>query len=383
MPRIQITVFITHVAGWLLFLSLPLVFITNNGNVSVPMVLQSPLYWLCFISFAFVFYLHTYLLIPLLYGQKKVYYFASAALLIAFILWFRPFDRLFTSSDYQQQANGRERMPPDQPASHRLPPGNPPPFQNQPPPGAQPSQHGGSQPPPRQPRSAPVDIISLFMLMVCIAVGFTVATSRRLQEAAARAAKAEADKVSAELSFQKAQINPHFLFNTLNNLYSLALTNSEATADAILKLSNIMRYITDDVHQNMVPLQSEVDCITDFIDLQRLRAGSKLTIDYIVKGDVTTKKLPPLILTTFVENTFKYGVSNHQPCIITISIEADDNGISFLCSNQIFEQKNTVRKGTGIANVQKRLEHLYPNKHSLIIDDTANNIYTVRLVLQD
>ena len=227
-----------------------------------------------------------------------------------------------------------------------------------------------------------VDVVSLFMLIVCIAVGLTLDTYQRLRITAQQAAKAEADKAIAELSFLKAQINPHFLFNTLNNLYSLALTNNGATADAILKLSNIMRYVTDEVYQNFVPLQSEVDCITDFIDLQRLRAGSKVTIDYTVEGEIANKKIPPLILTTFVENTFKYGMSNHQPCAIVIRIKTAQNSIAFFCSNPVFEQQKTTRKGTGIANVQKRLEHLYPGKNSLLVSNENNN-YTVNLVLQD
>lgn len=373
MPRIKIAVFTTHAGGWLLFLSLPLVFITNNGNVSISEVLLSPLYWLCFASFAFIFYLHTYLLIPLLYHQKKGYYFLSAALLVVFIVWFRPFDQLFSSWNNRQPIHQEKQIPPDQ-LNTDGPPGAPPHFQDHPPP------QDTNQPPRLRP--VHIDIISLFMLMVCMAVGFTADTSRRLQITAQQAAKAEADKANAELSFLKAQINPHFLFNTLNNLYSLALTNSEATADAILKLSNIMRYITDEVQEDFVPLHSEVDCLTDFIDLQRLRAGSKVTIDYTTQGDISLKKIPPLLLITFVENIFKYGISNHQPCTVVISIKATHNSIDLFCSNQLFDQKSMARKGTGITNAKKRLEHLYPDKYSLIIDD-INNSYTVKLILQD
>jgi len=107
----------------------------------------------------------------------------------------------------------------------------------------------------------------------------------------ADAARAEADKANAELSFLKAQINPHFLFNTLNNIYSLAVIKSDVTADSIMKLSNIMRYVTDEATEDFVPLQDELHCLTDYIELQRLRLGKKVTLNYAIAGDPAYKKL--------------------------------------------------------------------------------------------
>src|SRR6201999_506982 len=104
-----------------------------------------------------------------------------------------------------------------------------------------------------------------------------------------------------------------FLFNTLNNIYTLAVIQDEHAPDSILKLSNIMRYVTDDTREDFVPLQSEVDCINDYIELQKLRLGTKTQVDFKITGDIESKQIAPLILMTFIENVFKYGISKHEP----------------------------------------------------------------------
>jgi LytS/YehU family sensor histidine kinase len=197
-----------------------------------------------------------------------------------------------------------------------------------------------------------------------------------------RAIRAEADKATAELSFLKAQINPHFLFNTLNNIYTLAVMKDDNAPDSILKLSNIMRYVTDDAMADFVTLQSEIDCINDYIELQRLRLGEKTKVNFDVSGDIENKKIPPLILMTFVENVFKYGISKHHKSDIIIKLKGDYNGISFFCQNSIFPEKDEKRRvGIGLKNTQQRLAHVYPGKHVLDIN-TDNKLYTVKLMLQ-
>lgn len=146
---------------------------------------------------------------------------------------------------------------------------------------------------------------------------------RQWQLSEERAKQAELDKTSAELSFLKAQINPHFLFNTLNNIYTLAVIQDEHAPDSILKLSNIMRYIADDTRGDFVPLIYEISCINDYIELQKLRLCSKIRIDLKVTGNVESKDIAPLILMTFVENIFKYGTSNHEQSTVSINILTD------------------------------------------------------------
>jgi LytS/YehU family sensor histidine kinase len=197
-----------------------------------------------------------------------------------------------------------------------------------------------------------------------------------------RAVRAEADKAQAELSFLKAQINPHFLFNTLNNIYSLAITKNENTSFAIMKLSNIMRYVTDDATHDFVSLQSEVDCISDYIDLQLLRLNKKTDVHFSVTGNTEDKQIAPLILITFVENVFKYGISNHEQSSVTIKLSADEKTIALFCQNKLFQTLRRIeRAGIGLKNSRQRLEFLYPNKHLLNIT-TENGLYTVLLTLQ-
>jgi len=227
-----------------------------------------------------------------------------------------------------------------------------------------------------------MDIISLFLFMIVISFSIANDIVRRLRLTEQRAVRAEADKANAELSFLKAQINPHFLFNTLNNIYSMVITKNEHTADSLLKLSNILRYVIDDSKEDYVSLQSEVDCISDYIDLQRLRLGKKVVLDYQVSGDLENKKIAPLILMTFIENVFKYGTSNHEESNLIIRLNAEETGIRFFSQNRLFAiPRSPERSGIGISNTEKRLTHLYPGKYQLDIKQ-GNGLFTVDLFLQ-
>jgi len=212
-------------------------------------------------------------------------------------------------------------------------------------------------------------------------MGTALSSIKELQLTEKRAILAEADRANAELSFLKAQINPHFLYNTLNNIYTLCVTGSENAADSIMKLSNIMRYVTDEAEANYVSLQGELDCIRDFVDLQKLRLGKKVSMDYNVTGDSSGHLISPLVLMTFIENVFKYGLSNHVDAPIVISIDVFEDKIVFKSENRIFENKqNNDRLGIGIKNTKQRLDHLYPGKYQLNIDD-KDGVFTVNLVL--
>jgi LytS/YehU family sensor histidine kinase len=142
-----------------------------------------------------------------------------------------------------------------------------------------------------------------------------------------------------------------------------------------------MRYVTDDITEDFVALSNEIDCIRDYIDLQKLRLGRKMIVDFECSGEFENKKLPPLILMTFIENIFKYGVSNHESSDISIKIYADSKSITFFSMNRVFGSRAVKRNGIGIANVRKRLEHLYGDKHFLNIVEEHGN-YIVQLTLQ-
>jgi LytS/YehU family sensor histidine kinase len=186
----------------------------------------------------------------------------------------------------------------------------------------------------------------------------------------------------SELSFLKAQINPHFLFNTLNSIYSLAIQRSDATPDAVVKLSGMMRYVLQDAQYETVSLQSEVNYIKDYIELQKLRLDKSVKLIFTQEGDLTGKKIAPLILISFIENAFKYGVNSEEDSEIVIRIKSEKEFSLFVKNNKVrsysSDEPNT---GLGIKNTRKRLELLYPGLHTLEISDNEKE-FSVNLVIR-
>ncbi len=366
---------VVHISAWLIFLTLPfLVLPGSDGASKIINLAASADYWVSYGLYIFLFYFNAYFLIPKLYLTKKYLSYALYILAVLATIYF-----LKHWIDHPRFMDAG--IPPHMPAGWDSMPHYP--FND--------SLKGiGSMPPTDFIRShgrppmlkRPVDLFSIFLLSTIWALSTAMRIIQEWRETEKRAIKAEADKANAELSFLKAQINPHFLFNTLNNIYALAVKQNENTATCIMKLSNIMRYVTDDVNQDFVTLQSEVDCITDYIDLQRLRLNKKVYIDFLAKGNLDGKKIPPLVLMTFVENVFKYGISSHEDSVITIQLFAEEKSMTFFCQNKIFITSRIVeRTGIGIANTKQRLEHLYPNKHLLNIT-AENGLFTVQLTMQ-
>ena len=362
MPYSRISDILIHLFAGLTFLTLPLLFMSGQtGTEGISSILLSIGYWVFCLTYILIFYLNSYVLIPAFYFKRK-YLFYITIVLALFILvsYCRPFELLLQHHRPHFRPPSSDMFATDHGVYK---PGN------------------GGPPQGPGPRSMRIDIVSIFLYIMTIALGMALQVTRQWRTSRQQVARAEADKAQAELSFLKAQINPHFLFNTLNNIYTLAYTKNEKTADSIMKLSNIMRYVTDDVSQHFVPLQLEVDCINDFIELQRLRLSKKVLVDFTVKGRLENKSIVPLLLITFVENVFKYGISNHENATITIQLVADERSITFYCHNKIFKPAGTPqRTGIGIANAKKRLEHLYPNKHLLNITN-ENGFFSVELIL--
>jgi two-component system sensor histidine kinase AlgZ len=193
----------------------------------------------------------------------------------------------------------------------------------------------------------------------------------------------ENEKLLAELNFLKAQINPHFLFNTLNNLYYLAYTKSDNTTEVIAKLSQMMRYMIYDSNHSKVPLQKEIEYMENYISLERLRLNDQIPIKFEVKGNIENVWITPFIFITFLENAFKHGVSNNNPnAWVNISVELQDGQCIYLVENSKPEEKGGEheKSGIGLQNVQRRLELSYPGKHQLIMEDKSDR-YIVKLNL--
>ena len=182
----------------------------------------------------------------------------------------------------------------------------------------------------------------------------------------------ENKRLSAELSFLKSQINPHFLFNSLNTIYSLAYQKSETTPEAVLKLSEIMRYMLYECNDNKVDLDKELKYLQNYIDLQKIRFGNKAFIEYTVNGNVEHQHIVPLILISFVENAFKHGVANdpENPIVLKLTVGADK--LTFYVHNKKHTHNRDAAGGIGLANVQRRLDLLYPGKYLLNIENKTD-----------
>jgi len=187
--------------------------------------------------------------------------------------------------------------------------------------------------------------------------------------------------LNAEVNFLKSQINPHFLFNTLNGIYSQAHNKSENTEYSILKLSELLRYVLYESGEEKVALEKDIQYINNYIDLQRLRISSKVTINYTVQGSQQGFSIAPLLLISFIENSFKHGISYSQASTINIEIEIFEKTLTLQVSNPVVKSDTfTHSGGLGLKNVRRRLDLLYYGKYSLNIHQT-DNLYFVYLKL--
>jgi len=190
----------------------------------------------------------------------------------------------------------------------------------------------------------------------------------------------ENQRLTAELSFLKSQINPHFLFNSLNSIYSLAYQGSKTTPDAILKLSEIMRYMLYECNDNEVSLKKELQYLQNYIDLQKIRFGENAYIDFKINGKVDGQQIVPLLLIAFIENAFKHGVANEPESAIRLLIDVDDSHLYFFIQNKKHNNNRDNLSGIGLINVKRRLDLLYPGRYKLNIADEQNT-YTCELTL--
>jgi len=190
----------------------------------------------------------------------------------------------------------------------------------------------------------------------------------------------ENEKLIAELAFLKSQINPHFLFNSLNNIYSLAYQKAEKTPEAILKLSEIMRYMLYESNVDKVSLSDEIRYLENYIELQKLRFKDNIHIKFEIIGNPSGHKITPLILISFVENAFKHGIATDMDVPISITLNLSQDKLFFLVVNKKSELNKDITGGIGLPNVKRRLDLLYKNRYSLNIDD-KNDIYSCELNL--
>lgn len=351
---------LVHIAGCLLFLALPIVFSPDAHSVAdlwkYAPALKDFIVYLALILF---FYFNFFWLIPTFYFKRKYAPFFLITLVCFGLIVLLP-----------NALVGRQEAPPRGDAFHPMVPVPIP--EKQPPPGE------FHQPPPypqHDERSLLMELShQIFLFLAVFFFSLIIKISIRWKQT-------EREKLNAELSYLKAQINPHFLFNTLNTIYSLSIEQSEQTPSAITKLSGMMRYVLSDAGSNMVPVQRELDYIRDYIALQQLRFGDAVPVSFQLKGQATGQQIAPLILITFVENAFKHGVNAAESSDISIEITLHEKQLLFTAFNNKVTVQHDDNGGLGIENTKQRLQLVYPGRHTLTINDTPA-YFSVSLILQ-
>ncbi|WP_232735224.1 sensor histidine kinase [Flavobacterium sp. 5] len=193
---------------------------------------------------------------------------------------------------------------------------------------------------------------------------------------------AESQRTSTELNYLRKQTNPHFLFNSLNSIYSLAHKKSDLVPDAIVTLSEMMRYMLYETDNKSVLLEKEIDYIKNYIELQKLRLNNIENISINIHGNTKDKFIEPMLLISFIENAFKYGTDYKGTAYVKIVITIEENILNFWVENKIENNtKDPENSGIGLANIKNRLTLLYPNTHQLNLT-SIDLKYTVHLVLQ-
>lgn len=223
---------------------------------------------------------------------------------------------------------------------------------------------------------------ALPMLILVLTLSYALRISEEWRETERAKNELEKEMSSAEVTYLKTQINPHFFFNMLNGIYALAITRSELTPKAIIQLSEMMRYVLYESEKKTVALDKEVSYIRSYIDVQQLRLSTNNQVKLEVRGTTSGIQVLPLLFIPFIENALKFGVSMDDTTLTDVSILVNQNSISFFCQNTIVT-KGRVQEcsGIGVQNARRRLELMYRDRYKLDLGAYGNN-FIVQLTLQ-
>lgn len=191
----------------------------------------------------------------------------------------------------------------------------------------------------------------------------------------------ESEQKEIKLQFLRNQLNPHFLFNSLNSIYSLVQSKSDNAPEAVITLSELMRYMLYEAGDEQVPLEKEINYIQNYITLQRLRLKNTEAVKLNIKGETRHLKIYPLLLISFIENAFKYGTDFKGNTQIDIKIVVENNKLMFNVENIVgLYKRDDKNSGVGLANIKNQLKHLYNNNHELTIEEDKTH-YKVYLTI--
>ncbi len=330
-----------HFLIWMVLLFLPAAFMLGSGRDWEEIFNH---FWLQLIFMGVIFYLNYFVFVKWLFGDKKILFIiVNAALLLVLVILKSKFMELVES-----------------PRPPRIPmPG----------------------------RKGPPDGFRYYMdfliYLIPIAFSVAIATGKRIQQAKELKREADTIKLQSELQHLKFQLQPHFFFNALNNIYSLIDFAPEKAKKSIHSLSKLMRHLLQKSEMESISLQEEIDFLNKYIDLMSLRLTDKTKVYVDFPKQVPNLKIAPLLFISIVENAFKHGVSATQESDIQFKMEVDGDEVLFMASNSDFHKTEQDRSGSGIGidNLKKRLDLLYPGKYEYNIHRN-NNMYIAEMRLK-
>lgn len=324
-----------HIIMWIGYTALPLLnAFQNDSTRSRVNPFTNTTYWLYVsISSIILFYINSEVLFPKIYKKQPIRYFLSLIAVILVLLWGRFFVRItFVGNDINKSL-----------------------FY--------------------------VNAFIQYLYVFGISASYCFFSDYQKQQEIQR--ENENERLKSELSFLRSQISPHFMFNLMNSLVSLNRKKSNLVEPVLLKMSDLLRYMLYEKDDKRISLENEVKYLSNYIDLQKVRFGDYVKIDFDVKSVDSSKSIEPMLLIPFVENAFKHGVGLIENPFIKIELATNIEELHFKVTNKFSSDNKEVKDGAsgiGLNNVKRRLELLYPNKYVLNVSE-SENLYTTDLKL--
>jgi len=383
----KIPEYVIYLFLWVIFLIIPL--ITNNYNIRGGFI-KICYDWLRLIPFIIVFTINNFWLLGKYLFRGKTIIYAGSLLFVIIIVttafqFINPVlhkndPRLMEEKILQDPQFGREEMNPAKtsPFSDNTP-SSPELFKS------------GQEDLPAKTRRIPLADQSFYIFLNTLIISFLIAgfntaiavTNQWFTEEQTRK-EMEKEHIESKLAFLQNQVNPHFLMNTLNNIHSLIEGDQKLAQNAILKLSEMMRYLLYESGRGTTTLKKEIEFLHSYLELMQLRVDKSISVNLILPEKFNNVNLPPLLFIPFIENAFKHGVSYREPSALSFKLVQNNDFLEFTSVNTIssFENNNTSGKhgGFGLENIQKRLDILYGNRHTLAIEKTENE-FRVKLII--
>ncbi len=334
---------VMQVLAWLAF-AFSFLLYTPSEIMGVYQIWVKQILFTCMLAAAY--YFNSELLIPkLLLKGKGLYYFMSIIGILAIIL--------FLNSIADSELHVHRAL--EEAFHHTGPP--------------KPHKEGGG-------RGPFMDIFTIAIVAVILGISTSVTTIQKWQVDKLHHQQLREEKTASELAFLKAQINPHFFFNTLNNIYALTYEDADTSRKAIHQLSRMMRYLLYDTKQEHTRLSDEINFLKDYIDLMKLRLTDRVAIDFSYPASIPSVMVAPMLFLPYIENAFKHGTSVNEQSEILIAISQNENTLMLHVKNDIIANKSVAPEeygGIGLENTRRRLDLLYPGKYQLSFSESPTS----------